>query len=92
MLQHALVEGVLGLVNARRIQEGELGLAAIDHAQDLAPGGLGRLTHGRQFLAPRALSRVDLPELGCPPGPPWRNAECQPRWMPRLASRMNFSR
>ena len=64
VVQHALIEGMLGQVHPRRVQEGQLGAATVDDAQDAAAGGLGHLADGGQLLADQGVQQGRLAGVG----------------------------
>ena len=63
---HPLVEGMAGRVDARRIQEGQLLIAAIDHAQDAGAGGLRHLAGGGEALPQQGIQEGGLARVGEP--------------------------
>ena len=55
-----------GLVQARGVDEDDLGVGAVEHAAHLGPGGVGPGRGDGDLGADHGLTRVDLPTLGRP--------------------------
>ena len=64
MGHHAFVHGMLGQVDARCVEEGQLHVAAVHDAQHPGPGGLGNLARGRQLLPQQGVQQGGFSGVG----------------------------
>ena len=63
-LDHAVVEGAFGLVEARGVEEGELRALAVVDPQDAVPGGLGARRDDGHVLAQDPVEQGGLADVG----------------------------
>ncbi len=66
VLEHPLVQDMLGLVDAGRVQEGQLHVSPVHNPEDASAGGLGRLADGRQLLPDQGIEEGRLARVGKP--------------------------
>ena len=63
-LDHVVPQGGLGPVEARGVQEDELGVLPVDHAVDAVPGGLGLVGDDGDFLPHQGVGQAGLAHVG----------------------------
>ena len=63
-LHHVVAQTAAGLVQARRVQQHELGVAPVHHAVDAVAGGLGLLGYNGDLFAHQRVGQAGLAHIG----------------------------